>query len=149
MKKTVQFKKKKRKERQTSGSSVIQGWKYAEKTTQLQTQSKSPESRVYLYPQRMFLREWSQSLCQEKANTCLVNSQKCFRTMMLLTSHLTALHLGIWTIYYFILRLYQHCMLGVRKGDNCSPTQSQVESNYTWETSTTFGPKFRRRAPGP
>ena len=117
-------KKKKNKERKTSGSSVFQGWKYAEKTTQLQTQSKSPESRVYPYPQRMFLREWNQSLCREKANMCLVNSQKCFRTMVLHTSHLTPLHLGLWTIYYFILLLYQHCMLGVRKGDNCSPVHS-------------------------
>ena len=86
--------------------------------------AKSPESRVCPYPQRVFLREWNQSLCQEKANMCLVNPQKCIRTMMLHTSHLTPLHLGLWTIYYFILLLYQHCMLDVRKGDNCSPVHS-------------------------
>lgn len=92
------------------------GW---ESNTTANTEQKLREQS--LDPQSRFPKEQKQGLCQGKGSMWRARSQKCFRTVMLQTSHFILPHSGLWAIHYFILLLHQHCMLSMRKADNLSP----------------------------
>lgn len=133
LKKTVQLKKKRKTDLWVWSSS---SWKYAEKPHNCNTETKSPEGRVYLYPRRMF-QEWNQPR-QEKAKYVLrLIFRKCFRTMMLLHLISQPPPLGIWTIYYFILRLVSALYVGC-EGREINVSNSVLRQELHWETSTTF-----------